>query len=298
MRKFLTSSLRAAVIGLSLGFTLGPAPLLAQEAAQGAQQQNPQETAQEREDRGYLAGLLEDNLSGAGRHIIIEGFSGALSSRASIERLTIADEQGVWLTLNKIVLDWNRSALLSGKVEVNELRAEEIILARLPQAEATVEAPSPEASPFALPELPVSVNIGQLAANRIELGEAVLGEVLVGRLQAQASLSGGEGQIALLFERTDGGAAGLLSLSGSFANDTRQLALALEAREGAGGVGSRLMGLPGTPAIELSIKGMGPLDDFDAVMDLSSDGHKRLSGTFTMDGSQDGAHGFRRCAAP
>ena len=38
----------------------------------------------ESEDRGYLQGLLEDNLSGVGREVRITGFEGALSARAAI----------------------------------------------------------------------------------------------------------------------------------------------------------------------------------------------------------------------
>ncbi|MFT4621260.1 MAG: translocation and assembly module TamB, partial [Polaromonas sp.] len=50
-------------------------------------------TAQER-DVGFLAGLLEEQLSSAGREVRIDGFTGALSARATIERLTIADALG------------------------------------------------------------------------------------------------------------------------------------------------------------------------------------------------------------
>ncbi len=251
-----------------------------------------QETDQEREDRGYLTALLEDNLSGDDRQVIITGFQGALSSRATIQKLTIADGTGVWLTLNNVVLDWNRSALLVGNVSVNELTADEIILARLPVSAPSEDLPSPEATPFALPELPVSVNIGRLSASRIVLGETVLGEALTARIEAQASLSGGDGQVSLVAERTDQGPQGLIKLSGSFANATRQTILDLSAQEGAGGIASRLMGLPGTPAIDLSVKGMGPLDDFNATIRLASDGQDRLSGTVGLKGAEDGSQGF------
>ena len=56
-------------------------------------------------DRGILQGLLEDNLSGAGRSVRIEGFAGAFSSRATFDELTIADDQGVWLTIRDGALD-------------------------------------------------------------------------------------------------------------------------------------------------------------------------------------------------
>lgn len=250
-----------------------------------------QETAQEREDRGYLTGLLEDNLSGAGRQVIIEGFRGALSSRATMDKMTIADSQGIWLTLNNVTLDWNRAALLRGRVSVNELSADEIIVERAPVSE-TSSAPSPEAKTFSLPELPVSVQIGKLSAPRIELGETLLGEPLEGRLEASASLAGGEGQVALTLERTDDGPDGRVQLSGSYANASRQLVLDLGVAEGSGGIASRLMGLPGTPAVELAIKGSGPIDNFTATVALTSDNQPRLAGAVSLRAAQDGSQGF------
>ena len=50
-------------------------------------------------DRGFLTGLLESNLSGEGRQVVIEGFQGALSSRATFTELRISDEDGAYLTL-------------------------------------------------------------------------------------------------------------------------------------------------------------------------------------------------------
>ena len=73
--------------------------------------------AQQDEDSpGYLAGLLQNALSGAGREVRITGFEGALSSTARMEQMTIADDAGVWLTLTDVTLDWARSALLRGRV--------------------------------------------------------------------------------------------------------------------------------------------------------------------------------------
>ena len=61
--------------------------------------------------------------------------------------------------LNGIRLDWSRSALLAGEVSVNELTADEIIVARKPVVPA--DTPAPEAGGFSLPELPVSITIGR-----------------------------------------------------------------------------------------------------------------------------------------
>ena len=84
------------------------------------------------DDRGVLQAFLEDNLSDAGREVRITGFQGALSSTATIDQMTIADAQGVWITLRGLTLSWSRAALLRGRLEVAELSAQAIDLPRLP----------------------------------------------------------------------------------------------------------------------------------------------------------------------
>lgn len=250
----------------------------------------PVAAAAQDDDRGYLTALLEDNLSGAGREVVITGFEGALSSRATIQQLTIADDDGVWITLEGVVLDWSRSALLRGVVDVSELSADRILLERLPDAGES--GPSAEAGTFALPDLPVSVNIGRLAADRIVLGEAVLGEALEGRLEASASLAGGEGAADILLERLDAGPAGKLDLTASFANETGQLVVDLVAEEEAGGIAVRKLGIPGAPSARLAVQGTGPVTDFVATIGLQTDGQDRLAGTVELLGSEDGTRGF------
>lgn len=247
-------------------------------------------TEAERTDRGTIVAFLEDNLSGAGRQVTLRGFQGALSSRATATQLTIADDNGIWLTLNDIVLDWSRSSLLAGRVSINELTAGEIIVARAPVSDETMAAP--EATGFALPELPVSINISSLQANRVVLGDSILGQPVEGSIQASVSLAGGEGAAELTILRTDSGPDGRIELSAAYANDTTQLSLALNAVEDAGGIAATLLDLPGAPAVALQINGEGPLDNFAATVALTSDGAERLAGTVTLLGTDDGGTRF------
>lgn len=239
------------------------------------------------DDRDYLTAFLEDTLSDVGRQVTVTGFAGALSTQATIEQLTIADDAGVWITLNGVVLDWSRSALLSGQVEVTELSAQEIIVLRAPVG-TDADVPSPEASGFSLPELPVSVNIDRLAAERIELGPAVLGEAVTGTLEASLQLAGGEGQAVLDLIRTDAGADGEIRLDASYANATRQLGLSLVAEEGAGGLVVGLLDIPGDPSARLEVTGQGPIDAFAADIALATDGEDRLAGRVTIRGEDGG----------
>lgn len=228
------------------------------------------------EDRGYLQALLEDNLSGAGRTVRIIGFAGALSSQATVEELTIADEDGIWITLRGLTLDWTRSALLRGRVEVNRLTAREIDLVRLPEGEEELSPEMAEAKPFRLPDLPVSVNIGEISTETLTLGAQILGEEIDLRFVGRLSLGGGEGAAEIDVTRLDG--RGAVQLDASFVNDTEILALDLSLDEDEGGIVATLLRLPDQPALSLGITGTAPLSDYVADIRLHSDDEPRLTG--------------------
>ncbi|MBD3764472.1 MAG: translocation/assembly module TamB domain-containing protein [Rhodobacterales bacterium] len=237
--------------------------------------------AAQSDDRGMLTRFLEDNLSAEGRQVTIEGFAGALSSRATVDRIVIADARGPWLTLTDVVLDWNRTAVLRGEIAVNALTAGRIALDRLPLP-APGQPPSPEARGFALPDLPVSVDIRRVEAQELQLGAAVLGQPVTATLRAALRLGGGEGQLSLQALRIDDGPAGQLRLEAGYANATRGLALDLTAEEAPGGLAATLLGLPGAPATRLALQGTGPFTAYAATLALQTDGVDRLAGRLTL----------------
>ena len=257
--------MRALILCCAL---LAPAPLLAQDNA-----------AEER-DVDFLTGLIEDNLSDAGRVVRVDGFNGALSSIATVTRLSIADDAGEWLVLEDVTLNWNRSALLGGRVEVTELSAALIQLLRAPTSDA-VDVPRAEAVPFALPDLPVAINIESLRADRIEIGPTLLGEPMTATLEGRIALEGGEGSTVIRAERVDD-KRGLFAIEGLYNNESGFLALDLDASEGQGGIAARMIGLPDQPALRLRIVGEGPLSDYDADIALGSDGVERVTGTVAL----------------
>lgn len=227
------------------------------------------------EDKGRIARYLQDALSGLGREVRIDGFKGALSSRVSMDRLTVADAEGVWLTLEDAVLDWNRASILRGRINVTQISAARIDIARPPVSD---EPASPEAATgFSLPELPVSIEINSLLAEEVTLGEGFLGEAITLSVEGAVSLAGGEGQADLAITRRDG-PRGAFKLAGSYANATRQLLLDLLLDEAEDGITATLLDLPGRPALELSVKGDAPIDAFVAEVALKSAGEDRLTG--------------------
>ena len=231
---------------------------------------------QEEQDKGYIASFISNNLSGVSRSVVISGFSGALSSRATIRVLTVADDTGVWLRMEGLVLDWDRAALLGGRIDINELSADQITILRAPVRTAT--PPNPEAVAFALPELPVSVNIAQLGITRITLGAPLLGEEVNLSVSGDVALQNGEGTATLLADRI-GDQAGQFALTGSYSNITRILGLTLDLTEAPDGIIARVLNLPGRPAVHLALEGTAPIDDYVAELSVATDGTERIAGT-------------------
>ncbi|WP_415403923.1 translocation/assembly module TamB domain-containing protein [Tateyamaria sp. SN3-11] len=242
------------------------------------------------EDRGFLIGLLESSLGGEGRTVRIDGFAGVLSSTATIEQITVADTEGVWLTLENVAINWNRSALFRGAIDISELSAARVDLPRLPVV-APNAAPAPEATPFALPDLPASLQIGQMRIDRVSLGAPVLGEAAAFALSGAASLAGGAGDATLQAQRLDGQAASFDVLA-RYANDTRALTLDLDLQEAAGGLISGLLNVPDRPSVDLKITGDGVLSDFAAQLDLRTDDTPRLAGALQLQSEADGPMAF------
>ena len=236
------------------------------------------------DDEGYLTNLIEENLTGAGREVNIIGFEGALSSQATMDALTVADSEGIWLTLEDVVLSWNRTALLRGAIDVEQLSAARIIVERAPITEDS--GPSPEATPFSLPELPVSISLDLLNIESIELGADFLGDPLSFRLSGAAELSGGEGSANVIAERL-GEQQGRFEINGSYVNETKVLDILLDVAEGPDGIAANLIGLPGNPAIGMTIEGNAPLDDFAATLSIATDRQDRLNGTFGLTNIDD-----------
>ncbi|PTQ74385.1 translocation/assembly module TamB domain-containing protein [Celeribacter persicus] len=272
------------LLPITLAATL-PLALVAQDNTSDGE--NAAETAR---DRSMIVGFLEDNLSGAGRDIRIEGFKGLLSSTATMDELTIADETGVWFTLRDAELNWSRTALLAGRLEVTRIAAGEILFDRLPVAgqEEGVDLPDPEAKPFSLPDLPVSIDIGVIEAERVRLGAPVLklGEAVEISLTGSARLKDGSGETALEIARIDG-TEGAFSLSASFDNASEELFLDLSLAEGPGGIVSTLANLPGSPSLALTAKGSGPLDGFATDITLATQGQERLTGRVALTAEPD-----------
>lgn len=245
-------------------------------------------TAQD--DEGRLVRFIEDSLSnGAAQQVDLQGFRGALSAQATLDRLTVADAEGIWLSLEGVILNWNRAALLRGAVDVTELTAERISLSRLPSGEP--DPATPETQPFQVPDLPVSIEIESAAIERIEIGEAVFGTAVDASFAAALSLSGGALDTELNLNRIDG-PEGMIALQATFDNAGSNASIDLSVREGPGGLTADALNIPGSPSIDLSIVGEGPLASFAAEFALATGDTPRMTGSFETSADDLGAESY------
>ena len=84
------------------------------------------------EDKGVIANLISRALSSPSMSVSIGAVDGVLSSDASISDIVLSDRQGPWLKVDKVRLVWNRLALFSRRLEVDQLTIGRMELLRRP----------------------------------------------------------------------------------------------------------------------------------------------------------------------
>jgi len=121
------------------------------------------------EDKGVLANLISRALSSPSMNVSIGAVNGVLSSDASISDIVLSDRNGPWLKVDKVRLVWNRLALFSRRLEVDQLTIGHMEFLRRPLPAETPPPDNGAAQPI-LPELPVKVLIKQFGVQELSLG--------------------------------------------------------------------------------------------------------------------------------
>ncbi len=220
------------------------------------------------DDKGILASLFSRVLSTPTTRVSIGRVDGALSSDATINDITIADRDGVWLRLDKVRLVWSRTALLlSQKLEVDKLEVGHLQILRrpVPSEETVANTDKP-----ILPELPVKVEIKQFALQELSLGEPVIGQAARLSASGNASLGSPSEGLKLQFDAHRLDAAGSLTAHLDLVPKSQALTLKLAAQEPAGGLVVHALNVPGLPSMSLDLNGKGTLDAFAAQLTFNA----------------------------
>jgi translocation and assembly module TamB len=221
------------------------------------------------EDKGVLANLISRALSSPGMSVSIGAVNGVLSSDASISDIVISDRSGPWLKVDNARLVWNRLALFSRRLEVDQLTIGHIEFLRRPLPTDTPPPDTGAQQPI-LPELPVKVLIKQFGVQELSLGEPVVGVAARLNISGKATLGPpAEGlDLTLNAQRLD--APGDFKTQLAYIPATDRLTLNVNSSEPAGGIFAHLANLPGLPPVKLAFNGAGALDNFTAKLDFNA----------------------------
>lgn len=231
--------------------------------------------------RSLISGVVSSLASSETQTIRIDGLYVSFALNAAVDRIEIADPQGLWLTADAVEVAWHPGRLLSGRIDIASLSAGQIDLQRPPAEQSDTDNTAQEDTGGAGGwPLPFDVTVDHLVLEEINLGEAVLG--------APVSLTAsGSGAFALDpamitadvdVSRIDGVEAGL-SAKAQFQPEAEKLMFDISVSEPRGGLAARLLEVPDLPALDLFLKGDGPLTDWAADLDLALDGRTKVTGS-------------------
>lgn len=240
------------------------------------------------EQKDWLVGFVEGQLSTPERQIRISNIDGVLSERASIREITISDEEGVWLRVNNAAIDWNQGALFTGRLLVRSLSADSIEYIRNAVPSEATNLPSPEAGTLEVPEFPVAIQLDSLKVPRVTFGENVFGLGSEISVAGSLKLEGGSLDTELAIERLDG-PGGQLDTTIAYRNADDTIDLKLGLVEPRDGILANLLNIQGRPEIALTVAGAGPISDLDTVLTLDAGGARALEGQAVL---RQGAEGL------
>lgn len=224
--------------------------------------------------KAMLASIASSLASSDGMKIEISGIGGILPSDMSVETVRLSDADGPFAEVGGVRLTWSPLALLTGTLDIEDAGAARVAMMRKPQLPPSPEQPKSEGGgSFMLP-----VRIGRFALDEVDIAEPVLGHEAVLSLTASAELLALERGLSADFDLQRRDSPGSIVGKLHYAPETGGLDVDVTAQEPVGGLVARAAGMEGLPALLATLKGSGPLDAFDAHLDVSAGDAARISG--------------------
>jgi translocation and assembly module TamB len=181
-------------------------------------------------------------------NVQLSGLAGSFPSHLTLEELKLKDAAGVWLTAQKIELDWMPWDYLEGRLQINRLQVASVDMERLPQGSST-----PSQGEVSIPR----IDVAQASIDRVHLGAALAGAPTTLAANGSAHL---RSVSDMLFDasarRVDGNGDGQYELHLHF--DAQRMDAALKLHEPANGPLENILSLPGLGALEATLNLSGP----------------------------------------
>jgi translocation and assembly module TamB len=246
---------------------------------------------QTRAGHEWLADAIARATSTPDFAVSIEGVGCFVPFRVRVDRISLADVGGTYLTLHRIGFAIAPAELLTGRLHIRWLRVAEIDMARPSSAPAR-----PLSDYLHVPHLPVAVALDRLAIARLSLMPAVLGESVAAAVEGSAVVEGGTAHAALDLHRIDG-IPGKLALTMALSGSKPLLSLRLDASEPTGILLGRLLGPKDRLPFAVSLAGTGPVMDWHGRLTASAGADAHLDADIALATASETALGLSGTAA-
>ncbi|MGB3722440.1 MAG: translocation/assembly module TamB domain-containing protein [Pacificimonas sp.] len=222
----------------------------------------------------------------SGLDVEIDRIDGSLYGEMTVRDLSLADPQGVFMTIPEATVDWHPFDFIGSHLNVESLNVPQATLTRLPVLNETESDPD---APL-LPEFDIDVD--QLNLGRLDIGEAVTGQRHALTLNGEVHIADGRAQIdadvrALEGESIAGGDRIALVLDA--VPDDDRLDVSLDVAAPADGLVAGLTGIAEPLTAKLSGDGSwaswdGDLNARSGSADLAALALSARDGTFRIKG--------------
>ena len=207
-----------------------------------------------------------------------------------IGQIALSDKDGTWLTAKGLSGRYSLADLFGLTLSVDTLSLDELSVERPPLASSQ---PAQESSSDGslIPTLPaVEARIDSLSIGKISLGEPLLGK------EAELTLAGNMALVGAPFQTNgvldlhylDAPEDGL-SARWTLNPTANQRLLDLTFTEPRGGLAARLMDIANLPAVDVTLKGDGPADDWRSDLAVKLDGKTTVSGQVVVGFDESGS---------
>jgi translocation and assembly module TamB len=216
--------------------------------------------------KDWIAATATGVLSTPTSSIKVGAIEGLVPFDMRVSQIAMGDSGGTWLTIDRAALRWSPSALLRGRLLIDDLSADTIAVLRPPAPAQS----KPDSSGFSLPRLPVTVELRNLAVRRLVISPAVAGgDNAEASIAAHGLLTGERADLSVKLARTDG-QPGTGIVEAGYDHTANSLALKLDIDEPTGilldAATARTDHLP----LRITLDGNGPLSGWQGQFHLLS----------------------------
>jgi translocation and assembly module TamB len=204
-------------------------------------------------------------------HVSVTGLAGSFPKHLIVGHLELSDYRGVWLSADRITLDWSPLAYLAGLLQVDALHAASVDMQRLPE--------SPPNSAAGDPFIP-RIDVGSMTVDVVTLGAPLAGTPASLGLRGNAHLRSVRDMVINASARRLNG-DGEYALQLRF--DPARMDATLSVHEPAGGPLENLLQLPGLGALAATVSLSGPRAAERLELSIDAGGARgRAQGSFDL----------------